>query len=209
MVLAAALISLAVAAPQAVVPAAPQSDPQAQAEPQGAPVDGSRPYTVDGVRRAAAAEIQVQPRVDTVKVERARPGYHVDLESSFDGLPACKALVVPASCAHPWLLPSNPTWHQQFLLMAGPQGYTVPYTGMNNGETLQAAASSIAFAYTFQAIYSLISRQVAKTSADRARKKIEKVRAEIRGELEDLERANAAARRKGSPGVDASPFDGK
>ena len=68
----------------------------------------------------------------------------------------------------------------------------VPYTGMSNGQTLQAVASSIAFNYAFQAIYSLVSGKVASTGAALKQKKVERVRTEIRAELDELERLNAA-----------------
>jgi hypothetical protein len=203
MVLAAALISLAVLAPQASAQAAPQAASQAkpQAERQPASTDDSKPYTVEGVRRATAAGTRVQTRVDPVPLERDRTGYHLVLESTFDGPAACKGLVVPATCSQPWFLPANPTWHQQFLAMAGPQDYMVPYTAMSNGETLQAVVSSIAFTYAFHAIYSLIHDQVVRTKYERKQQRIEKVRTEIRGELDELERVNAAARGSGQTPV--------
>jgi hypothetical protein len=203
MVLAAALISLAVLAPQSPAQAAPQAASQArpQAERQPASTDESKPYSVEGVRRATAAGTWVQTRVDSGPVERDRTGYHLALESTFDGPAACKGLVVPVTCSQPWFLPVNPTWHQQFLTMVGPQDYTVPYTGMSNGETLQAVASSIAFTYAFGAIYSLIHDQVVRTVSERKQQKLENIRAGIRSELEELERVNAAARGSGSTPV--------
>jgi len=49
----------------------------------------------------------------------------------------------------------------------------------------------------FQAIASLIHDQVVRTKYERKQQKIESIRAEIRTELDELERVNAAARGSG------------
>ena len=76
----------------------------------------------------------------------------------------------------------------------------VPYTGMSNSQTLQAVASSAVFALAFQVIASVIHDEVVKIRYDRKQRKIENVRAEIRAELDELERLNAAARASGQIG---------
>ena len=185
MVLAAALISLAVLVP----PAEPQSAAPPPPPPQStAPDDTSKPYTVEGVRRASGAK--TQPPIDASAVERDPRGYRmaVAMTSSPCGF-------VSNYCGSPWAAPAYPTWHDQFVAIAGPQNYMVPYTGMSNGETLQAVASSIGFGLAIQAIASLIHDQVVKSSHNRKLKKVETVRAEIRAELTELERLNAAPKK--------------
>jgi hypothetical protein len=184
MVLAAALISLAVLVP----PAEPQSAAPPPPPQSAAPDDTSKPYTVEGVRRASGAK--TQPPIDTSAVERDRRGYRMAIATT-----SSPCGFVSNYCGSPWAAPSYPTWHDQFVAMAGPQSYLVPYTGMNNVQTLQAVASSIGFGLAIQAIASLVHDQVVKSSYNRKQKKVEKVRAEIRAELVELERLNAAARK--------------
>ena len=176
MVLAAALISLAVLGPGA--------------EPQSAPPDEPKPYTAEGVRRASAA--RTQPQMDAVTVERDRRGYRMALESRSVTPDPCGFVVT--GCGPTWQVPSNPTWHDQFIAMTGPQGYAIPYSGMNNSQKLQAVATSIGFGLAIQAIASAIQGEFARIGADRKQKKLDRVRSEIRSELEELERLNAAAR---------------
>jgi hypothetical protein len=192
MVLAAALISLAVLAPQASAQAAPQAATQAkpQAGRQPAPKDDSKPYTVEGVRRATAAGDQ--PSIDYNAAEPAPRGYRVVIDSRAISPDPC-SLVITA-CQPAWRGGANPTWHDQFIAMTGPPAYTVPYSGMSNAETLQAVASSAAINLALQAVVSLIYDQIVSMNHDRKQKKVEKVRAEIRTELDELERVNAAAR---------------
>ena len=109
--------------------------------------------------------------------------------------------LVVAGCQLAWGGEANPTWNDQFLAMTGPQTYLVPYSGMSNGQTLQAVASSIAINLALHAVVSLIHDQVVKTKYERKQQRIEKVRTEIRGELDELERVNAAARASGQTPV--------
>jgi hypothetical protein len=184
MVLAAALISLAVLVP----PAEPQSAAPPPPPQSTAPDDTSKPYTVEGVRRASGAK--TQPPIDTSVVERDPRGYRMAIATT-----SSPCGFVSNHCGSPWAALAYPTWHDQFVAMAGPQNYMVPYTGMSNGERVQAVASSIGFGLAIQAIASLIHDQVVKSSYNRKLKKVEKIRGEIRGELEELERLNAAQKK--------------
>jgi hypothetical protein len=183
MVLAAALISLAVLAPPA--------------EPQSAPRDESKPYTVEGVRRAMASETAPAPIVTLA--ESGPRGHKMTVESTYQPVSTCVAC--GPSRGSWWADASYPTWHDQFIAMTGPQGYAIPYSGMNNSQKLQAIGTSVAFGLVIQAITSAIEGGVAKISSDRKQRKVEKIRREIRDELEVLERLNAAARGSGQPGV--------
>jgi len=198
-VLAAALISLAALAPQAPVQAAPQAASQARvpAETQPASPDGSKPYTVDGVRRAmTTAE---RPSTDAAPVVPDRRGYRMSVE--FRAAPWDPCTLGVTGCRLEWSRGANPTWHDQFLAMTGPPAYAVPYSAMSNGETLQAVASSFAINLAIRAVASLIHDEVVKLRSDRKQRKIENIRAEIRAELAELERLNAAARASGQTGV--------
>ena len=179
MVLAAALISLAALGPTA--------------EPQSGPPDDPKPYTVEGVRRASAAAAGPQPHIDTVAVERGRQGYRMALESRSVTPDPCGFVVT--GCRPNWELPPNPTWHDEFLAMAGPQGYAIPYSAMNNSQRLQAVATNLAFGLAIQAITTAIQQQVVKSSRSRQQRKVEAVRTEIQAELAELERLNAAAKK--------------
>lgn len=184
MVLAAALISLAVLS----APADPQSAAPKPPPPQStAPDDTPKPYTIEGVRSAYDANSQA--RIDTAPVVPGRQGSRLAVEwhASDD---ACNLLIT--GCQPAWRGGANPTWHDQFVDMVGPQNYMVPYTGMSNGETLQAMASSIAIGLALEAVVSLIHDQIVKDTYDRKQRKVEKIREEIRGELRELERLNAA-----------------
>lgn len=195
MVLAAALISLAVLAPQAPAQAAPQAATQAkvQTEAQPASPDGSKPYSVEGVRRATAAGDQ--PSIDAAPVVPDRRGYRVAIATYAATLSRCH--FVSTFCGSPWAAPVYPTWHDQFLDMTGPPAEMMPASAMSNSQLLQAVASSIVFGLAIHAVTSLIHDQVVRTKYERKQDKIEKVRAEIRSELDELERVNAAARGSG------------
>jgi hypothetical protein len=199
MVLAAALISLAVLAPQAPPQAAPQAASQAkrQAEPQSVSPDGSKPYSVEGVKRAMTTG--EQPSIDTAPVAPDRSGYRMSLEVRAAPWDPCS--VVITACQPAWNGGANPTWHDQFIAMTGPPAYTVPYSGMSNGQKLQGVASSIVFGLVSQAVVWLIHDEVVKVRSERKQQKIEKIRAGIRSELDELERANAAARTPGQTPV--------
>jgi hypothetical protein len=195
MVLAAALISLAVLAPQAVAQAAPQAAPlaKAQTEPQPAPGDTSKPYSLDSVRRATTAGDQ--PSIDYNSAERTLRGYGVTIDSRAINPDPCSLLIT--ACQPAWRGGANPTWNEQFLAMTGPPDYNMPYSGMSNLQTLEAVASSIAINFALQAVVSLIHDQIVQIRADAKQKKIEKIRAGIRSELDELERVNATARAAG------------
>jgi hypothetical protein len=199
MVLAAALISIAALAPQAPAQAAPQAASQAkvQAETQPASPDGSKPYTVDGVRRAmTTAE---QPSTDAAPVVPDRRGYRMSVEFRAAPWDPCSAWIT--GCHLGWTHGADPTWHAQFLAMTGPEAYMVPYSAMSNGQTLQAVASNFAINLALRAVVSLIHDEVVKIRSDRKQRRIENARAEIRGELAELERLNAAARASGQTAV--------
>jgi hypothetical protein len=199
MVLAPALISLAALAPQAAAQAAPQPAPQAvvQTEPQPESPDSSKPYTVEGVKRAMAAGYQ--PSIDYNPAEGSGRGYRVVIDSRAISPDPCSQLIT--ACQPAWGGGANPTWHDQFIAMTGPPAYTVPYSGMNNIQTLEAVASSAAINLALQEVLSLIYDQVVHLRNNAKQRKIEKVRAEIRSELDELERANAAARAAGQTAV--------
>ena len=199
MVLAAALISLAALVPQAAAQAAPQPTPpaKAQTEPQPASPDDSKPYTVEGVKRAMAAG--AQPSIDYNTSEGPGRGYRVVIDSRAISPDPCSQLIT--ACQPAWGGGANPTWHDQFIAMTGPSAYTVPSSGMNNVQTLEAVASSAAINLALQEVFSLIYNQVMHIRQDAKQKKTEKVRGEIRGELDELERVNAAARASGQTAV--------
>jgi len=177
MVLAAALISFAVLA--------------TQAEPQAAAPDTSKPYSVEGVRKALAGE--TPSSVDLSSVERDRRGYRMAVEYGSTASDPC-GLVVTA-CRPSWSRAAYPTWHDQFVEMTGPQDYAVHFTPMSNVQRLEAVATNIGFGLAIAAITSAIHDQVVKTSHSRKQKKVEKIRQEIHGELDELERLNAAPRK--------------
>ncbi len=72
---------------------------------------------------------------------------------------------------------------------------------MNNIQTLEAVASSAAINLALREVFSLIYDQVVHMRDDAKQKKVEKVRAEIRSELDELERVNATARAAGQTAV--------
>ncbi len=196
MVLAAALISLAVLVPgtdpQSAAPkppSPPQSTTPAPPPPRSTSSDDtSKPYTVEGVR--SAYDANAQPRIDVAPVVPTRQGYRVALDSRLVDPDPCSLAIT--ACQPAWRGGANPTWHDQFVAMTGPQNYMVPYTGMNNVQTLQAVASGVAINLAFQAFVSLVHDQIVKSNYNRKQKKVERIREEIRFELRELERLNAA-----------------
>ena len=182
MVLAAAVISLAILEP-AAEPRAAQAE---QAPAQPAASASSRPYSVDGVRRAYASG--VQPSTPVVRVGPAARGREIAVASTYQ-----PGTFQPSGERPAWGAPYYPTWHEDFLAMTGPQSYSVPYTGMTNSERLVAVATSIGFGLAIQALSSWIRDEVVSASRSRQQKKVDKVRAEIRAEVAELERLNAAA----------------
>jgi hypothetical protein len=196
MVLAAALISLAVLGP----PTDPQS---ARADPRSAQTDNASPYSVEAVRKAVASRTAATsiPGTDAPSSaldrgsQNSYPGRPLTVESRSTA-PDVTRLVFVVSQPD-WVSAANPTWHDQFLAMTGPENYEVPFSAMSNGQRLQATATNIGFALAFQAIASAIHDQFVKSSYDRKQKRVNKVRTEIQGELDELERANAGARQSG------------
>jgi hypothetical protein len=199
MVLAAALISVAVLASQA--PAAPAPQTVAQATPQtvaqAASTDGSKPYSLDSVRRSTTAGDR--PSIDYNSAEQTLRGYGVAIDSRAIQPDPCTLVI--SACQPAWRGGAYPTWNDQFLAMTGPPNYAVPYSAMSNLQTLEAVASSIAINFALQAVVSLIHDEIVQMRADARQKKIERVRSEIRAELDELERANAAARAAGQTAV--------
>ncbi len=197
MLLAAALISVAISDPQAPV------QPPPPVASSSTTASDSKPWTVQGVRAAVAG----RPVID----------YNVH---DWDAQASCVAVTFRSDRSSWWSQEvsawqegwsggATPTWHEEFLAMTGPRGYGGPYYGSTNGERLLAVASSVAIGYAVAGLASVIERTIAsplhhkvvKYKADRKQKKIEKVRAEIRAELAELERLNAAARASGQAGL--------
>jgi hypothetical protein len=177
MVLAAAMISLAVLAPQA--------------GPQPAPPDNGKPYSVEGVRKAAAPG--PTPTIDTSSIERDERGYRMGIEYSAAISDPCGWIVTPfrpSWCGPVWTGVTYPTWHDQFVAMTGPDNYSVPFSPMSNGQRLQAVASNVAFGLAIGAITSLIHDQIVRTSYAKKQKKVQKVRDQIELELQELARLN-------------------
>lgn len=197
MLLAAALIAVAVADPQAPVQAPP---PPASSSTTAS---DSKPYTVRGVRAAMAG----RPMIDYNVYDRDEQGCRVAMTFRSDRSSWWSH--VASDWEEGWSGGGTPTWHEQFLAMTGPRGYGGPYYGSTNGERLLAVASSVAIGYAVAGLASVIERTIAsplhhkvvKYKTDRKQKKIEKVRTEIRAELAELERLNAAARASGQTGL--------
>jgi hypothetical protein len=182
MLLAAALISVALVDPQAPAQAPPPAAPQTQA------ADSSAPQTLNGVGRPAAGS--ARPVTDN-PTDAEQRGCRVAIDSRTVS-PAPGSLW--SAVDQPAWRAANPTWHEQFLAMTTPQGYGGPYDGATNGERLLAVASAVVIGWALQELGSRVQVHVSNHKADRKQKKVEKIRAEIRAELAELERVNAAAR---------------
>jgi hypothetical protein len=197
MLLAAALISIAVADPQAPV------QPPPPVASSSTTASDSKPYTVQGVRAAMAG----RPVIDYNVHDRDGEGSRVAMTFCSDRSSWWSQ--VASDWQDGWSGGATPTWHEQFLSMTGPRGYGGPYYGSTNGERLLAVASSVAIGYAVAGVASVlehtivspIHHKVVKYKADRKQKKVEKVRAEIRAELAELERLNAAGRAAAQTGV--------
>ena len=182
MLLAAALISAVLVDPQAPVQAPPPATPQAQA------ADSSASQAASGVRRPAAGSVR---SVTDNPTDAGQRGCQVAVDSrTVSPAPGSpwSAVNQPA-----WGAP-NPTWHEQFLAMVTPQSYGGTYYGATNGERLLAVASAVVIGWALQELGSRVQVHVSNHKAERKQKKVEKIRAEIRAELAELERVNAAAR---------------
>jgi hypothetical protein len=197
MLLAAALISVAVAAPQAPVQAPPP------AESPSMTASDSKPSTVQGVRAALAG----RPVIDYNVHDRDGQGSRVAITCRPAGSSWWSQ--VASDWQEGWSVGATPTWHQEFLAMTGPRGYGGPYYGSTNGERLLTVASAVAIGWAAVGVASVVEHtivspihhKVVKYKAERKQKKIEKIRAGIRAELAELERVNAAARAAGQAPV--------
>jgi hypothetical protein len=197
MLLAAALISVAISDPQAPV------QPPPPVASSSTTASDSKPWTVQGVRAAVAG----RPVIDCNVHDRDEQGSPVAMTFRSDR--SSWRSQVASDWQEGWSAGATQTWHQEFLAMTGPRGYGGPYYGSTNGERLLAVASSVAIGYAVAGLASVIERTIAsplhhkvvKYKADRKQKKIEKVRTEIRAELAELERLNAAARGSGQTGL--------
>jgi len=197
MLLAAALISVAISDPQAPV------QPPPPVASSSTTASDSKPWTVQGVRAAVAGRAVIDYHVYDQDLQGSRVAvtFRSDRSSSWSQ--------VASDWQKGWSGGGTPTWHQEFLAMTGPPGYGGPYYGSTNGERLMAVASSVAIGYAVAGLASVIERTIAsplhdklvKYKADRKQRKIEKVRADIRAELAQLERVNASARASGQAGV--------
>jgi hypothetical protein len=197
MLLAAALISVAISDPQAPV------QPPPPVASSSTTASDSKPWTVQGVRAPVAGRPVIDYNVHDQDLQGSRVAvtFRSDRSSSWSQ--------VASGWQEGWSGGGTPTWHEQFLAMTGPRGYGGPYYGSTNGERLLAVASSVAIGYAVAGLASVIERTIAsplhhkvvKYKADRKQRKIEKVRADIRAELAQLERVNASARASGQAGV--------
>ena len=178
MLLSAALISLAL-----MVPAS---------EPQSAPPDTSSPYSLEGVRRAAARP--ARPASEPGPVEQGVSKYRLAIDTWQVTYTPCSQLVVV--CQPAWRGGAHPTWNDEYLAMTQ-RDYRFPYNSApGNKDRAMALGSSVGFGLAFQGVASLVH----KTAVNRRQNKVKKIRAEIAAELEALERANQAA-----PGVTKPP----
>jgi hypothetical protein len=197
MLLAAALISVAISDPQARV------QPPPPVASSSTTVSDSKPCTVHDVRPAEAG----RPVIDYNVYVRDGQGSRVAMTFRSDRSSWWSQ--VASDWREGWSGGATPTWHEEFLAMTGPRGYGGPYYGSTNGERLLAVASSVAIGYAVAGVASVFERAVVsplhhklvKYKADRKQRKIEKVRTEIRAELAELERLNAAARASGQTGL--------
>ena len=170
--LSAALILLAV-----MVPAS---------DPQSASPDGSLPYSLEGVRRAAARP--ARPSAEPGPAEPRVSKYRLAIDSWQMTLSPCSQLVIV--CQPAWRGGANPTWNDEYLTMTH-RDYGFPYgAAPGNSDRLTAVGSSVDFALAFQGVASLVH----KAAVNRRQNKVKKIRSEIAAELEALERANQAAR---------------
>jgi hypothetical protein len=182
MLLSAALISLAV-----MVPAS---------EPQSAPPDSGAPYSLDGVRRAAARP--ARPTSEPGPVELRISKYRLAVDTWQVTYSPCSQLVIV--CQPVWRGGAHPTWNDEYLAMTQ-RGYGFPYSGApGNRDRALAVGSSVGFALAFQGVASLVH----KAAVNRRENKVKKIRAEIAAELEALERANQAPR-QAEPDVKKPP----
>jgi hypothetical protein len=172
LVLTAALISLAILVPT--------SDSQAVAP------DANPPYSLEGVRKAAARP--ARPSAEPGPVEQRISKYRLAIDAWQVTYSPCSQLVIV--CQPAWRGGAHPTWNDEYLTMTQPNlGF--PYgSAPGNRDRAVAMGSSVGFALAFQGVTNLVHKAV----VNRRQNKVKKVRAEIAAELEALERANEAAR---------------
>ena len=161
------------------------------AQPQ-TPPDQRPPFTLDGVRRAAAAA--EKPAEDTAEPEpedvsrRPKPLTRSAARQQFDirswmptstvKLPHDDRFVTTS------LAPMGSAWHQQFLGMTQAEYGSSPFDMMGNAERVQAVASSMAFGAAIDGLGRLI--QYARKSHRQGQ--VQKVRREIDEETAIVER---------------------
>jgi hypothetical protein len=182
LVLTAALIALAV-----MVPAS---------GPQSAPPDSSSPYSLEGVRRAAARP--ARPSAEPGPVEQRISRYRLAIDAWQVTFSPCSQLVIV--CQPAWRGGAHPTWNDEYLAMTQ-KDYRFPYSSApGTKDRAMAMGSSVGFGLAFQGVVSLIH----KAAVNRRQNKVKKIRSEIAAELEALERANQAAR-QADPAVRKPP----
>ena len=179
--------------------------PSAAQPPQ--PAGQAPPFTLDGVRRAAAAaekppeapaetEPQDAPRPSR-PLSRAAAKQQFDIQSWMPGssvrLPHDDRLVTTS------LAPAGSAWHQEFLAMTQLEYGASPFDMMGNAERVQAVATSMAFAAAIDGLGRLV-HHVRKSYREG---KIQKIRREIDEETAIVERLykekKAAEAAEGTP----------
>lgn len=182
MLLSAALISLAIMVPSS--------------EPQSAAPDSSRPYSLEGVRKAASRP--ARSSVEPGPVERRASQYRLTIDTQQATTSPCSQLVIV--CQPAWQTGGAVTWHDEFQGMTNPI-LGSPYTvAPRNRDRAMAAASSVGFAMAFQSVANLVR----KAAVNSRQNKVKKIRREIAAELEALQRANQGAR-EADPAVRKPP----
>jgi hypothetical protein len=153
-------------------------DPQAEPQPKQEPP----PYTVEGVRRAAAsadrpagdaaADEQEPPR----RLVRPGPRQQIDIAAWAPAptpqLPRSDRLFTTS------LAPTGPAWHQEFLGITRPSLYD-PFGYMTNGERVEAVASNVAFGMAVDGVARLVKAIV----RDQRRRSRERLRRDIDVEI--------------------------
>jgi hypothetical protein len=169
------------------------------AEPQSATSASSPPYSISGVRRAAAARAHPSVDVDSTALDLPRRSTRgLTLESRTVDVSPCAQLV--NSCQPTWAELGAPTWHSQFLGMTGPTMGS-PFNSMaGNKDRLTAVASSVAFALAFQGVFRLVQR----ISGNAHQKKANGIRRDIEAEVHALEQLNRPSS-QADPAVKKSP----
>lgn len=164
--------------------------------PQSAPPDSSAPYSLEGVRKAAARP--ARPSVEPGPFEQQVSRYRLAVDTWRVTYSPCSQLVIV--CQPAWRGGGHPTWNDDYLAMTQ-QDYRFPYSSApGTKDRVVAMGSSVGFGLAFQGIASLVHKAV----VNRRQNKVKKIRSEIAAELEALERANEAAR-QANPDVRKPP----